>query len=365
MEKPTTTSLCFLLLTGMIFSAGCDNKFWDPMQVGRFRPVPSVNVILDSLGVAEETESVWEGAEEPRPADLMVYETDYTFGSGDVVRITIFELHQEGGLFANEYVVTETGKISIPEVGIIETGGLTEAQLEEEIKQILDPGILKDPLVSVTLISSQQRTFSILGDGVPGPSRYSIPRYDFRLTDALAQAGGIRQFNVSYIYVSRSISSNESAVEPIALQTRELESIKPQAEYAWSENNLLITSSEMITDADLTNAATPEGFELPAVQQRQTIEPEKTPLSEPKTGVRETIAPATQPQQAGQIEWVFKDGKWVPTQAGQPVSKPEPRKIARVPEKTLDEELAWDELGTSAPQSRVIEIPADKLRGGD
>jgi len=195
---------CQLLLLALV--SGCGNKFWDPAQVGRFRPVPSVNVILDSLGVAEETNAAWLEGEEPRPADTVVMETDYTFKSGDIVRVSIFELLQQGVMAVSEYVVTETGKISIPDVGIVEAAGLTETQLEEEIRQILSPSILKDPSVTVVLLVSQQRTFSILGDGIPGPGRYGIPRYDYRLTDALATAGGQRQFNVSYIYVSRSIT---------------------------------------------------------------------------------------------------------------------------------------------------------------
>jgi len=195
---------CQLLL--LLLVSGCGNKFWDPAQVGRFRPVPSVNVILDSLCVAEETNAGWMEGEEPRPADSVVMETDYTFKSGDIVRVSIFELLQQGVAAINDYVVTETGKISIPDVGVVEIAGLTETQLEEEIRQILSPSILKDPSVTVSLMVSQQRTFSILGEGIPGPGRYGIPRYDYRLTDALAQAGGQRQFNVSYIYVSRVIT---------------------------------------------------------------------------------------------------------------------------------------------------------------
>ena len=67
--------------------SGCGNKFFDPTQVGRFRPVPAVNVILDSLGVAEETPVAWEGAEEPLPIDTVVTEDDYVFMAGDVVRV--------------------------------------------------------------------------------------------------------------------------------------------------------------------------------------------------------------------------------------------------------------------------------------
>ena len=82
-----------------IYLTGCGNKFFDPTQIGRFRPVPAVNVILDSLGVAEEIPSVWQGAEEPRPIDVVAYETDYVFSPADIVRISIFELLQEGVQF--------------------------------------------------------------------------------------------------------------------------------------------------------------------------------------------------------------------------------------------------------------------------
>ena len=130
----------FLLFFSL--SSGCGNKFFDPTQVGRFRPVPAVNVILDSLGVAEETPVAWEQAQEPLPMDTVAVESDYVFRAGDIINVAIFELLQEGIQFVNNYVVTETGKISIPEVGVIEAAGLTEKQLEEEIKRILTPDIL-------------------------------------------------------------------------------------------------------------------------------------------------------------------------------------------------------------------------------
>jgi hypothetical protein len=160
---------CLLLF--FILISGCGDKFFDPTQVGRFRPVPAVNVILDSLGVAEETPIAWEHAEEPLPIDTVAVESDYVFRAGDVISVAIFELLQEGIQFVNNYVVTETGRISIPEVGVIEAAGLTEKQLEEEIKKILSPDILKNPSVIVTLSGSKQRAFSILGDCMPMPGR--------------------------------------------------------------------------------------------------------------------------------------------------------------------------------------------------
>ena len=160
------------LLVLSICAVGCGTKFWDPTQVGRFKPVPAVNIILDSLGVAEETPAAWESGEEPKPVDVVAYDTDYVFGPGDTVVISIFELFQEGQQYANRFVVTETGKISIPDVGVVNAAGLTESQLEEEIKQILSPSILKEPSVSVLLETSQSRMFSVLGNGISKPGRY-------------------------------------------------------------------------------------------------------------------------------------------------------------------------------------------------
>jgi len=189
--------------------AGCNNKFFDPSQVGRFRPTPAVNVILDSLGVAEEPAVAWEAAQEPRPEDIRAVKTDYVLQPADVVTVSIYELLQEGVSVTNNYVVNETGRLSIPEVGVIQAAGLTETQLEEEIRRVLSPNILRNPSVVVTLVTSQQRAFSILGNGVPAPGRYVIPRYDYRLTDALAMAQVQMQFNVSHIYVSRRRGAGE------------------------------------------------------------------------------------------------------------------------------------------------------------
>jgi protein involved in polysaccharide export with SLBB domain len=255
------------IIISMLFP-GCGNKFFDPSQIGRFRPVPAVNVILDSLGVAEETPMAWEEAEEPHPIDTVVTESDYALMPGDVVRVAIFELLQEGIQFVSDYIVTETGRISIPDVGVIKAAGLTETQLEEEIKRILSPSILKEPSVSVILTGSQQRSFSILGNGVPAPSRYTIPRYNFRLTDALAMAGGPQQFNVSYIYVSRYIGSNENEVgaknpgygdlnlgvnriEPAkSIQQLQSRMLSNRSKTKWPRSNVVVSSSEMITERE-------------------------------------------------------------------------------------------------------------------
>ncbi len=413
--KNVCTAVTILTVSALvIYLGGCSDEFLDPTQIGRFRPVPAVNIILDSLGVAEETSSPWEGAEDPRPADVIPYEVDYTFGSGDIVRVYIFELLREGQAFINDYIVTESGKISIPEAGIINAAGLTEAQLEEEIRQILSPSILKEPSVTVTLRESERRTFSISGEGVPRPSRYSVPRYNFRLLDALAIAGGVSQFNISYIYVSRSVTGKEAITEPIqtglarpeeqkiaepqktkvpeqeemeeliGLEQEMLEIIAPRAQRQFSANKLIITSTEMITDKELAEAALPEGFETVANDQQQSMETEdllediKDILADAESMLesskqssgRETIDEPIESRQIERIEWIFQDGRWMPVQIGQqgpiePTLKVEPRKAAEPLEERLPDDFGWEQVGTGGVQTRVIKIPADKLAGGD
>ncbi len=386
MSKLKVASLAMLLLIAIIITAGCGDQFFDPTQVGRFRPVPKVNVILDSLGVAEEEPPAWEGAEDPRPVDVMAFETDYVFGSGDIVRISIYELLREGEPYINDYVVTETGRISIPEVGVVQAEGLTESQLEDEIIGILSPALLKDPSVSVILRQSEKRTFSVLGQGVPQPGRYSIPRYDFRLTDALATAGSISQFNISYVYVARKITGREPLTEPQPTQPMPeipqledaehemLEIIAPRTQ-SEPDNRLIMASSAMGDGGDeLLEMASPESLE------REIYDPEMELLMTPEeeeqeqlTEDEETVIEAPRTEPTGRIEWVWEDGRWIPKEVEpdptveEPdveVAEPLPRPEPMTPEDYPDD-FDWDEIGPGAVQTRVIKIPADKLLAGD
>ena len=403
-----------LLITSVVMIgilSGCNKDHLDPTQIGRFRPVPSVNVILDTLGVADESASAYEGAEEPRPADVVPREQDYTFSSGDVIRISIFELLQEGYPYLDNFIVSESGNISIPEIGQIQALGLTESQLEDEIRQALSPGILKSPSVTVSLVSSESRVFTILGDGVGRPNRYPIPRYDFRLLDAIATAGNAAQFNVSYVYVARRLTGQEHtgseseqsanlSLHPVnsggdmnqpaggiqetnnklpeeVNEGQMLEVIEPSI----ITSQLVIAPAEMVTEKELEELANPDG--MTAKEESGT-----------ELGVG-NVMPQTQ-QDSGKIEWIFKDGKWVPVQIEAEAKSPEPQggteiKMPLAPERqelqeknvqaqskkpstpskppsvgqALPEHYGWEDVQGAGVQSRVIKIPKDKLYGGD
>ncbi|MCP4450286.1 MAG: hypothetical protein GY809_02410 [Planctomycetes bacterium] len=209
----TATFRFMVILTAslaLVCVSGCSASFWDPPQLGRFRPTPAVNVILSSLGVAEEPPMAWEGGEEPRPEDSLPLNSDYTLGVGDVVTISIFELLAEGQANFSAYEIKGTGQISLPVVGSVMAKGLTETQLENKIKDILSPDVIAEPIVTVALQNSERRTCSVLGEGVRSPGPVLITRNDYRLAEALARAGGPYQVNVSYVYVARRVDSGDA-----------------------------------------------------------------------------------------------------------------------------------------------------------
>ena len=397
-----------------VSTAGCNDKFLDPTQIGRFRPTPAVNVILDSLGVAEEAPVAWESAELPGPGDITVESVDYALQPGDVVQVAIFELLQEGATLVNNYVVSETGKISVPDVGIIQAAGLTETQLEQEIKRILSPNILREPSVTVTLLDSQQRTFSILGNAVSRAGRYVIPRYDFRLADALATAGAQVQFNVSYVYVSRRGEAAAAAVQPkelsprptqeleliepplknengaarrppsqgqipepsepagtFELQREMLDMIAPQAKSAWPQSRKVIgTPTPGPPSADITASVMPGGFRylIPSESQKRVAEPQEIVQSPAEFGtINPSSPPSAGPVSEPRTEWIYRGGKWVSIpvpgeETPRPLTKAQPRgPVMPLEEEKLPMEMEWEQ----AIQTRLLRIPADKLLAGD
>ena len=391
MTKASIFFMVFVVLFG-----GCSRDHLDPTQIGRFRPTPTVNIILDSLGVAEEASPIYEGAEEPRPTDVIAYENDYVLGQGDLVRVIVFELLQEGQTYVNDFQVNESGNISIPEIGHIHAAGMTELELEDEIREILSPTILKNPSVTVILQQSQSRIFSILGDGVSTPGRYNIPRYDFRLMDALAVAGSARQHNVSYIYVIRQITGEEplpeqvplleekqaepeirlKSIEPVPAKPEDemLEIISPSAGNGCKGNNPIIASSEMEGVDELEELVTPEGFESTDVlsDTGAVAMPEYTEATAEVPAAEEPVnVLATPKEQDGNVEWIFENGQWVPvhTQKEQVVQTPGSEQVQEKPVVATKEQIpdgyGWEQIGMAGVQTRVIKIPADKLYGSD
>ena len=353
--------LCLFIVSGGFF-AGCDdnNRILDPSQVGRFRPVPAVNVILNTLGVEEEEPPAWADAEDPLPEDGIYQQGNYTFSTGDTVRVSIFELLQEGFTFTNDYIVDEGGKITIAEVGVIEVAGLTERQLEEEIYSILKPAILKEPFVTVTLMNSQKRTFSIAGVGIRAAGgRFSIPRTDFRLLDAIAQAGGMAQFNVTNVYVSRQVKTGQKAGQLYGYKSSENPAKPLLSENPSGQQQMLNMISPNPADSRQSNDS--RGIITPSelATQIELFKKDTKDTADSINLLENLAAIKTKPLEEDNTEWIFKDGKYIAVPAGQK------EKIEKFLEQQKQLPVQQQQPVTEQKMARLIRIPVDKLVTGD
>ena len=208
------------------------NSFLDPSQVGRFdydHPFGDVKPvkwpILEQLDVIDEPQERWTTATDPTPADLLPDTKEVSVGPGDILRISVWELVQPNQEYLRDQaIVSESGTVSIQNLGPVQVSGLTPTQIEEKVGQLaVERNLLlpkgngsQGPQVTVTLLQSHSRVFSILGQ-ITAPGTYNIQGNDFRLLDALALArdvsGGTGP-GMDYVYVIRHNTEHQELATP-------------------------------------------------------------------------------------------------------------------------------------------------------
>ncbi|WP_235532104.1 MULTISPECIES: polysaccharide export protein EpsE [unclassified Roseateles] len=112
---------------------------------------------------------------------------EYHLGAGDVVRVVVYQNPD----LTLETRVSETGVISYPLLGNIRIGGLGVSAAEKLIAEGLKSGnFVKSPQVTLVLMQIKGNQASVLGQ-VNRPGRFPIETADMRMTDLLANAGGV------------------------------------------------------------------------------------------------------------------------------------------------------------------------------
>lgn len=114
-------------------------------------------------------------------------QADYVLGIGDVIRVTVYQNVD----LTLETRVSEGGAISYPLLGSVKIGGLSVSEAEKKIATGLrDGNFLKQPQVSILVLQVKGNQVSVLGL-VNRPGRYPLETTNTKLSEALAQAGGI------------------------------------------------------------------------------------------------------------------------------------------------------------------------------
>ena len=106
----------------------------------------------------------------------------YQLGPGDRVRVTVFG-HDD---LSGEFEIDGSGRLSLPLIQTVPSIGLTVSELEQAITDKLKPDYLRNPRVSVEVLS--YRPFYIIGE-VKEPGSYPYVN-GMTVINAVALAGG-------------------------------------------------------------------------------------------------------------------------------------------------------------------------------
>jgi polysaccharide export outer membrane protein len=107
---------------------------------------------------------------------------EYTLGSEDKLRLTVFGEEQLSG----EFQVDSSGSVSLPLIGEVRAGGLTLRQFEAGVTAKLKQGYLQDPKVNAEVINF--RPIYVIGE-VKKPGQYPYVS-NMTLQKAVALAEG-------------------------------------------------------------------------------------------------------------------------------------------------------------------------------
>lgn len=348
-ERGRRPAAALLLSAGACLAVvGCsgpgevDAWLFDQSVVGRWENTPTIVPILERIDVIERDEGESVEITQVTSEDLIPVVEEYEVGPGDSLRISILDFLQQGLVSEFDLQVDITGALDIPQLGRIPIQGLTSDGAREAIaKAIVDRGIsVEEPMVSLQLLALRQATFSIYG-AITGVGRYSIPKPDYRLLDALTEAGGVSS-SLRKVQVIRQVILSDELKKGAGTRTRG--GSKPPADTAPGAVDL---------DSLIQELTAPEG-ERPGATPGAAATPTDKPEPEaPAIDLVEDDQPSS-PSSAGDpgSSWMFLDGQWVQVTGRKPG--------AAAPAGSTADSASTEGLVTQ----RVIEVPIPQLLRG-
>ena len=115
------------------------------------------------------------------------FASDYPVGPGDVIEVNVAGMEEIRNLSQR---VTGEGTISLPFVGVIKAGGLTDKALRAEIRARLETNYMRDPQVSLFVREFRSRQVAVIG-AVQKPGLYSLTGSGDSILSMVSQAGGM------------------------------------------------------------------------------------------------------------------------------------------------------------------------------
>lgn len=208
-----------LAITGVVGAAslvattGCTNVdawMWDPSVIGRWEETPTVTPILDRIDIIEVGTGEFVDITEVAADDLIPEPIDYRVQPGDFVTVSIFQFEISGVTSQYDVRVDNRGFVTLPRLDPVQVQNMTAEGIRTAIASaIIESGILADPTVSITIPGQRAATFGIYG-AIPNVGRYQVPYPEYRLLDALTDAGGVSPV-IPHVFIIRQVSLSDAA----------------------------------------------------------------------------------------------------------------------------------------------------------
>jgi polysaccharide biosynthesis/export protein len=141
------------------------------------------------------------GFSSPDSLSISTLGEDYRIAPLDKLSISVFQVEQLSG----EYQVDLTGRVALPLIGAVSAVDLTTTEFQERLKKLLSVNYLKNPDVTVGVLSATGSSVTIEG-AVRRPGVY--PNYGkMTLLQAMAIGGGLdNTANAKRVFVFRQVA---------------------------------------------------------------------------------------------------------------------------------------------------------------
>jgi polysaccharide export outer membrane protein len=146
----------------------------------------------------------------PPPAPATV--GDYEVGPGDVIEVAVYGNDD----LSRIPTVQTNGSISLPLLGEVQVAGLTIAEVQRKITNLLAKDYLVNPQVEVKVRDYNSQYVSVVGE-VNNPGRKPI-RGRMRLIDMLIEAGSFKTTASGQVMITRTEGSFEGGQRSITVR---------------------------------------------------------------------------------------------------------------------------------------------------
>ena len=147
---------------------------------------------------------------------------DYEVGPGDVIEVAVYGNDD----LSRIPTVQTNGSISLPLLGEVQVAGLTIAEVQRKITNLLEKDYLVKPQVEVKVREYQSQYVSVVGE-VNSPGRKPI-RGRMRLFDALIESGGFKATASGEVLITRTDGEFEAGKKTMAVRISSAATLQDQ-----------------------------------------------------------------------------------------------------------------------------------------